>query len=79
MDRQDTSYKTYKKEYEKWEKQRTAALEAFRDFLKSLPEKGFTVQQLRMIGNAAKHETESIIADIENNLVLTQDLTDLLK
>ena len=36
MDRQDTSYK---KEYEKWGKQRTAALEAFRDFLKSLPVK----------------------------------------
>ena len=66
-------------EYEEWEKQRTAALEALREFLKTLPEKGFTMRQLEMIGQETPKEVEKIMADIEERLVLTQDLTDLLK
>lgn len=66
-------------EYKEWEKQRTAALEAFREFLKTLPEKGFTMRQLEMIGEVAPKEVRKIMADIEKRLVLTQDLTDLLK
>ena len=66
-------------EYKEWEKQRTAALEALREFLKTLPEKGFTMRQLGMIGQETPEEVEKIMADIEERLVLTQDLTDLLK
>lgn len=66
-------------EYKEWEKQRTAALEALREFLKTLPEKGFTMRQLKMIGQETPKEVEKIMADIEERLVLTQDLTDLLK
>ena len=62
-------------EYKEWEKQRTAALEAFREFLKTLPGNGFTLRQLEMIGN----EVENVITDIKEKLVLTEDLTDLLK
>lgn len=66
-------------EYKEWEKQRTAALEAFREFLKTLPGNGFTLRQLEMIGNEAKNEVENVITDIKEKLVLTEDLTDLLK
>ncbi|MEF2693495.1 MAG: hypothetical protein U0O03_01475 [Blautia wexlerae] len=66
-------------EYKEREKQRTAALEALREFLKTLPEKGFTMRQLEMIGKETPKEVEKIMADIEERLVLTQDLTDLLK
>lgn len=66
-------------EYKEWEKQRNAALEAFHEFVKTLPQKGFTVRQLEIIGNEAKHEVSRVIADIEEKLMLTQDLTDLLK
>ena len=66
-------------EYKEWEIQRTAALEALREFLKTLPEKGFTMRQLEMIGQETPKEVEKIMADIEERLVLTQDLTDLLK
>lgn len=66
-------------EYKEWKKQRTAALEALREFLKTLPEKGFTMRQLEMIGQETPKEVEKIMADIEERLVLTQDLTDLLK
>ena len=41
--------------------------------------KGFTVKQLEMIGNNAQDEVQRVIADIENRLVLTEDLSDLLK
>lgn len=54
-------------------------MEAFREFLKTLPEKGFTMRQLEMIGEGAPKEVRKIMADIEERLVLTQDLTDLLK
>ena len=64
-------------EYKEWEKQRTAALEALREFLKTLPEKGFTMRQLEMIGEETPKEVRKIMADIEERLVLTQDLTDL--
>lgn len=37
-------------EYKEWEKQRNAALEAFHEFVKTLPQKGFTVRQLEIIG-----------------------------
>ena len=57
-------------EYKEWEKQRTAALEAFREFLKTLPGKGFTLRQLEMIGNEAKNEVENVITDIKEKLVL---------
>lgn len=66
-------------EYKEWEKQRTAALEVFREFLKTLPGNGFTLRQLEMIGNEAKNEIENVITDIKEKLVLTEDLTDLLK
>ena len=66
-------------EYKEWEQQRTAALEALREFLKTLPEKGFTMRQLEMIGEETPKEVRKIMADIEERLVLTQDLTDLLK
>lgn len=65
----------YKELYE----QRNAALEEFRNFIKTLPEKGFTVKQLEMIGNNAKDEVQHVIADIERRLVLTEDLSDLLR
>lgn len=65
--------------YKEWEKQRAAALEAFREFLKTLPGNGFTLRQLEMIGNEAKNEVENVITDIKEKLVLTEDLTDLLK
>ena len=32
-----------------------------------------------MIGNEAKNEIENVITDIKEKLVLTEDLTDLLK
>lgn len=66
-------------EYKEWETQRNAALDEFRKFIKTLPSKGFTVKQLEMIGNNAKDEVQRVIADIENQLVLTEDLSDLLK
>ena len=66
-------------EYKEWEKQRTAALEAFREFLKTLPGNGFTLRQLEMIGNEAKNEIENVITDIKEKFVLNEDLTDLLK
>lgn len=66
-------------DFKEWESQRNTALETFRDFIKTLPEKNFTVQQLRMIGNEAKHEIDLLIEDIENRLKLSKDLTDLLK
>lgn len=65
----------YKELYE----QRNAALEEFRNFIKTLPKKGFTVKQLEMIGNNAKDEVQHVIADIERRLVLTEDLSDLLR
>lgn len=66
-------------EYKEWEKQRAAALETLREFLKTLPEKGFTMRQLEMIGQETPKEVRKIMTDIEEHLVLTQDLTDLLK
>lgn len=66
-------------EYKEWETQRNAALDEFRKFIKTLPSKGFTVKQLEMIGNNARDEVQRIIVDIENRLVLTEDLSDLLR
>ena len=66
-------------EYKEWETQRNAALDEFRKFIKTLPSKGFTVEQLEMIGNNAQNEVQRVIADIENRLVLTEDLSALLK
>lgn len=66
-------------EYKEWETQRNAALDEFRKFIKTLPSKGFTVKQLEMIGNNARDEVQRVIVDIENRLVLTEDLSDLLK
>lgn len=66
-------------EYKEWEKQRNAALDEFRKFIKTLPSKGFTVKQLEMIGNNARDEVQRVIVDIENRLVLTEDLSDLLR
>jgi hypothetical protein len=66
-------------EYKEWETQRNAALDEFRKFIKTLPSKGFTVKQLEMIGNNAQNEVQRVIADIENRLVLTEDLSALLK
>lgn len=66
-------------EYKEWETQRNAALDEFRKFIKTLPSKGFIVKQLEMIGNNAQDEVQRVIADIENRLVLTEDLSDLLK
>ncbi len=65
--------------HEEYSKQRNAALEEFRKFVKELAKKGFTVQKLGIIGMNARQETEHIIADIEKNIVLSPDLTDLLK
>lgn len=65
--------------YEQYKKQRADALEAFQEFIKTLPGKGFTVQQLEIIGRNAQREVERIVADIKGKLVLTQDLSDLLK
>lgn len=61
-------------EYKEWETQRNAALEEFRNFIKTLPKKGFTVKQLEMIGNNAKDEVQHVIADIERRLVLSEDM-----
>ncbi len=66
-------------EYKEWETQRNAALDEFRKFIKTLPSKGFTVKQLEMIGNNARDEVQRVIVDIENRLVLTEDLSDLLR
>lgn len=66
-------------EYKEWETQRNAALDEFRKFIKTLPSKGFTVKQLEMIGNNARDEVQRVIVDIENRLVLTEDLSDLLQ
>ncbi len=66
-------------EFKEWEAKRNAALEVFREFLKTLPEKGFTVQQLEIIGKNAESEVNHIVSDIKEKLILTQDLTDLLK
>lgn len=60
----------YKELYE----QRNAALEEFRNFIKTLTKKGFTVKQLEMIGNNAKDEVQHVIADIERRLVLSEDM-----
>ena len=60
----------YKELYE----QRNAALEEFRNFIKTLTKKGFTVKQLEMIGNNAKDEVQHVIADIESRLVLSEDM-----
>ena len=58
---------------------REAALEEFRAFIKYLAKKGFTVQQLKIIEMNAPEIINNIIDDIHKNLVLTPNLTDLLK
>ena len=55
-------------EYKEWEKQRTAALEALREFLKTLPEKGFTMRQLEMIGQETPKEVEKISNDYRDTM-----------
>ena len=79
MQKKERGVRRIMSDFEKYSKKREVALEAFREFVKTLPEKGFTVQQLKMIGNNAQREVENIISDIEGKLVLTQDLKDLLK
>lgn len=61
-------------DYKELNDQRNAALEEFRNFIKTLPKKGFTVKQLEMIGNNAKDEVQHVIADIERRLILSEDM-----
>lgn len=67
------------KRMREYNEKREAALEEFREFIKYLAKKGFTVQQLKVIEMNAPEIINNIIADIHKNLVLTPNLTDLLK
>lgn len=58
-------------EFKEWEAKRNAALEVFREFLKTLPEKGLTVDQLETIGKNAEHEINAMVTDIKRNIVFS--------
>lgn len=58
-------------EFKEWEAKRNAALEVFREFLKTLPEKGLTVERLETIGKNAEHEINAMVTDIKRNIVFS--------
>lgn len=57
--------------FKEWEARRNAALEVFREFLKILPEKGLTVDQLETIGKNAEREINAMVTDIKRNIVFS--------
>lgn len=57
--------------FKEWEAKRNAALEVFREFLKTLPEKGLTVDQLETIGKNAEYEINAMVTDIKRNIVFS--------
>lgn len=57
--------------FKEWEARRNAALEVFREFLKTLPEKGLTVDQLETIGKNAEREINAMVTDIKRNIVFS--------
>lgn len=58
-------------EFKEWKAKRNTALEVFREFLKTLPEKGLTVDQLETIGKNAEYEINAMVTDIKRNIVFS--------
>lgn len=63
--------------HEEYSKKRAEALEALHGFIKQCGEKGFTIQQLSIIGQCANDEISKVISNIHNKTKLTADQCDL--